>query len=88
MQDAPIPDNDSGRGLFDRTGKGLDDGFKGSPAPGSRTHLAIGLHQENSQLLGGEDVLAAVQDLLEHRRGVGHRTADDVQYIGCRRLLR
>ncbi len=48
-------------------------------------HEAVVAGDEDAQLLGGEQVLAAVEDLFEHGRGVGHRTADHLQDFrgGC-----
>ena len=45
------------------------------------------LDQEDAELLAGEQLLAAVEDLVEHRRGVGDRAADHLQHLGGRGLL-
>jgi hypothetical protein len=40
-----------------------------------------------SELLGRKQMLAAVQNLLEHRLRVAHRTADDLKHLSSRPLL-
>ena len=44
-------------------------------------------HHDDAQVLGAEQPLAAVEDLVEHRRGVGHRAADHLQHLGRGGLL-
>ena len=50
-------------------------------------HLAVLVDDAQREGLRREQAVAALDDLLEHRRGVGHRVADDVQHLGGRRLL-
>src|SRR4029450_4616353 len=45
------------------------------------------IYLEYPELLGGEQVLAAVQNLLEHGLRVGHRAANDLEHFGGRPLL-
>ena len=43
--------------------------------------LPVRLHKKDAQLLGGEQVFAAVKDFFENRRGIGDRTTDHPQYF-------
>ena len=51
-------------------------------APGDRADHLVVVDDEDAQLVGGEQLLAAVEDLLEHRRRVRHRAADHAQHLG------
>ena len=50
-------------------------------------HQLFVAEQEDAQILDGEQVPATVKDLVEHRRGVGHRAADHLQHLGRGGLL-
>jgi len=45
------------------------------------------IDQQHVELVAAEQALAAFEDLLEHRLGVGHRTADHAQDVGSGLLL-
>ncbi|KWT96932.1 hypothetical protein APY03_1934 [Variovorax sp. WDL1] len=51
-------------------------------------HHAAFVHQRDAQPARREKALAAVEDGVEHRPGVGHRAADDPQDLGAGGLLR
>ncbi len=42
---------------------------------------------KHAELLAGEQPAAAVEDLVEHRRAIGYRAADDLQHLGGGGLL-
>ena len=71
----------------ERLRKRAHDGLERRAAPGGNLHLPIVADLEDAELLGCEQVLAAVEDLVEHRRGVGDRAADHLQHLGRRCLL-
>src|SRR6266571_855893 len=50
-------------------------------------HLTIVAGKKNAELLGGEQVLATIEDLVEYRRSIGHRLADHLQYLSGGGLL-
>ena len=56
-------------------------------APRRGMHLAVVPDEEDAELLDREKMLAAVEDLVEHRRRVGHGAADDLQHVGSGGLL-
>ncbi len=74
-------------GLIERPGEGTRNGVERRPAPRGRMHQLVVAEQEDAQLLDGEQVPATVEDLVEHRCGVGHRTADHLQHLGRGGLL-
>ncbi len=96
MHDAFLADRIGLIGLGQRPGKSLV-----QLARGPRIHtvdrvmvnLSVLAHERQYSLRAVEQALAAFQDLVERRGGVGHRTADDLKHFrGCglprQRLLR
>ena len=49
--------------------------------------VAVAAQQDDALLRALEQVAAALEDLVEHRRGVGHRAADHAQHLGGGGLL-
>ena len=49
-------------------------------------HQAVVVQHQQAQVAAGDHALAAVENLVEHRSGVGHRAADDLQHLGAGRL--
>ena len=81
MQNIPTLNGKPCCGLFDGLGKGGDHGFERVAAPSWHMGLSVA-HQKDAQLFGGEQVLAAVENLFKNRCGVGHRIADNLQQLG------
>ena len=52
------------------------------PRQAPAAHLVIVTNEKYAELLGREQVLAAFEDFLEYRRGIGYRTADYLQHLG------
>ena len=87
MQRAALAYDLRGHGLLDRLGERACNRLERRSAPCAHMHLAIVGGEEDAELLGGEQVLAAVEDLVEYRRRIGHRAADHLQHLGGGGLL-
>ena len=86
MQNIPTLNGKPCCGLFDGLGKRGDHGFERVAAPSWHMGLSVA-HQKDAQLFGGEQVLAAVENLFENGCGVGYRIANNLQHLGGRLLL-
>ena len=53
----------------------------------TQVHHGVLVDGQHCQVAACDQALAAVEDLLEHRLGIGHRAADDLQHLGGGGLL-
>jgi len=54
---------------------------------GGEHDIALRRDEYDALLRALEQLLAALQNLVEYRRGVGHRSADHLQHLGGSSLL-
>ena len=93
VDDAPLADRDLGRRALDRPRKFAGDRaddvdrVRRLGAKAARAQQAVVVDQVDAEPARREQPLAAVEDLVEHRLGVGDRAADDLQHLGGRGLL-
>ena len=67
--------------LLDRNGIHRADNFLVRPAHRCQLQQVVLVEDCNTDLIGAEQVLAAVEDALEHRRGILDGGADGAQHL-------
>ena len=87
LHDTPLTDHARRQGVVQRLRKGVHERIERRAAPGHGVHQAIVFAQEDAELFAREQVPAALEDLVEHRRRVGNRAADHRQHLGGGGLL-
>ena len=90
VNDAALADRLRGRGPFERAREGPGERTFGLLADAAKARLAqkaLVVDKIDAEPGRGEQALAAVEDLVEHRLRVGDRAADHLQHLGGRGLL-
>ena len=87
MHDAPLADRAPGRGDIDRRRERRRYCLVRLADIGGDLQQTVIVDQQYIKLVAAEQVLAAVEDLVEHRLGIGHRGADHAENLGGGFLL-